>query len=203
MSPSRPTILSKTWKAIFGKSFRSFLLEQKYRIDPAFTLGGIDYFQFANQEEVPTGRQFAALMVYNEMDMRCDREYLELHCRAMDKLLSDPKKIQVGYIAQINANLKDRLNLMVVPDFIYKLASVVFFDESESPYKYDLDYNEKKIAKWKEDPGTLDFFLQTPLKELVPFLKAQQDVSSMFSSLAEQVAKTHQALLTGILSEET
>lgn len=190
------------WKRIFGQRFRSYLLENKYRIDPAFSLAGVDYYQFTNQEEVPTGRQFAALMVYNEMDMRCDREYLELHTRAMDKLLSDPKKISIGYIAQINANLKDRLSLMVIPDFIYKLASVVFFDNTESPYKYDLDYNQKKIAKWKEAPGTLDFFLQTPLKDLVPFLKAQADVSSTFSLLAEQVAETHHRLLTDILSEK-
>lgn len=190
------------WRRIFGQRFRSYLLENKYRIDPAFSLDGVDYYQFANQEEVPTGRGFAALMVYNEMDMRCDREYLELHTKAMDKLLSDPKKISIGYIAQINANLKDRLNLMVVPDFIYKLASVVFFDDTESPYKYDLDYNTAKIEKWKQVPGTLDFFLRTPLKDLVPFLKAQADVSSTFSILAEQVAETHHRLLTDILSEK-
>lgn len=198
----KPTLLLRIWKATFGQRFRSYLLENKYRVDPAFSLGGVDYYQFTNQEEVPTGRQFAALMVYNEMDMRCDREYLELHTRAMDKLLNDPKKISIGYIAQINANLKDRLNLMVVPDFIYKLASVVFFDASESPYKYDLDYNNLKIKKWKEAPGTLDFFLRTPLKDLVPFLKAQADVSSTFSILAEQVAETHHRLLTDILSEK-
>lgn len=201
-APSKTTLLSRVWKYIFGKRFRTYLLEKKYKVEPAFTLGGVDYYQFANQDEVPTGRQFAALAVYNEMDMRCDREYLQLHCKAMDKLLSDPKKIHIGYIAQINANLKDRLELMVVPDFIYKLASVVFFDDTESPYKYDFDYNAAKIKKWKEAPGTLDFFLQTPLKELVPFLSAQQDVSSTFSQIAEQVAKTHQALLTDILSDE-
>ncbi len=197
----KPTRLSRVWRHICGRPFRSYLLENKYLVEPAFTLGSIDYYQFKDQEDVPTGRQFAALMVYNEMDMRCDREYLELHCRAVDKLLSDPKKIQIGYIAQINANLKDRLNLMIIPDFIYKLASVVFFDKTESPYKYDFDYNEKKIAKWKQDPGALDFFLQTPLRKLVPFLEAQADVSSMFSEVAEQVARTHQELLTNILSD--
>lgn len=158
---------------------------------------------FADLTEMPTGRGFAALMVYNEMDMRCSREYLELHCKAMDKLLSDPKKIHIGYIAQVHANLKDRLELMVVPDFIYKLASVVFFDESESPYKYELEYNNTKIAEWKKDSKTLDFFLQTPLVTLVPFLKSQADVSPIYSVIAEQVAGIHHKLLTDILSPET
>lgn len=189
-------------KRIFSKPFRSYLLENKYKVEPAFELNGVRYYQFANQEEAPTGRQFAALAIYNEMDMRCSREYLELHCRAMDKLLSDPKKIHIGYIAQINANLKDRLDLMVVPDFIYKLASVVFFDETESPYMYDYDYNQKKVEKWKEDKGTLAFFLQTPLKDLVPFLRPQEGVSNTFLAVAEQVAGIHRKLLTDILSEK-
>jgi hypothetical protein len=195
------TRLLRGFRSIFRKPFRSFLLEQKYRVIPAFELHGKRYFMFADQTEVPTGRQFAALMVYNEMEMRCDRSYLELHCKAMDKLLGDPKKIHIGYISQLNANLKDRLELMVVPDFIYKLASVVFFDQSESPYQYDSKYNEDKIAGWKKDSATLDFFLRTPLTRLVPFLKAQEGVSPIYSVIAEQVEEIHHKLLTDILSE--
>lgn len=198
---SKPTPRLNLWKRIFGRPFRKYLLENKYIVEPAFELNGIRYFQFANQEEVPTGRQFAALAIYNEMDMRCTREYLELHCKAMDKLLSDPNKIHIGYIAQLNGNLQDRLNLMVIPEFIYKLASVVFFDETESPYKYDYEYNEKKIEVWKKDGSTLDFFLQTPLKDLIPSLQSQGDVSNIYSLVAEQVAEIHHKVLTGILSD--
>lgn len=189
-------------KSIFRKHFKTYLLENKYRVIPAFELHGKRYFQFADQTEVPTGRQFAALAIYNEMEMRCDKEYLELHCKAVDKVISDPKRINIGILAQLNANLKDRLDLMVVPDFIYKLASVVFFDESESPYSYDYDYNKTKMAKWKEDKSTLDFFLRTPLKDLAPFLKAQADVSNTYSVIAEMVEGTHRKLLTDILSAE-
>lgn len=188
------------WKRTFGKPFRSYLLENKYKVEPAFELHGIRYFQFANQEEVPTGRQFAALAIYNEMDMRVDREYLELHTKAFDKVLSGAK-IEIKYLIQMNENLKDRMNLMVTPDYIYKLASVVFFDESESPYSYDYEYNEKKIKKWKEDAATLDFFLRTPLKDLVPFLGSQEGVSSIYSQVAEQVGGIHRKLLTDILSD--
>lgn len=200
--PSRPTARLPLWRRILKRPFRSYLLENKYKVEPAFELGGIKYYQFANQEEVPTGRQFAALAIYNEMDMRVDKAYLELHCKAVDKLLSDPKKIHIGYLAQVHANLKDRMELMVTPDFIYKLASVVFFDETESPYSYDYDYNKKKIDIWKQDGKTLDFFFQTPLKDLVPFLKAQENVSSIFSQVAEQVGQIHHKLLTDILSEK-
>lgn len=188
-------------KSIFRRPFRSYLLENKYRIVPAFELNGKRYFMFADQQEVPTGRQMSALAIYMEMEMRCDRSYLEMHTRAMDKILNNGKSINIGIIAQLNANMKDRLELMVTPMFIYKLASVVFFDESESPYMYDFEYNERKIAEWKKDEKTLSFFLQTPLKDLVPFLKAQEGVSPIYSAVAELVEKTHHKLLTDILSE--
>lgn len=197
----RDTRIYKGLRRIFKKPFRGFLLESKYRVIPAFELNGIEYYMFSEQTEVPTGRQFAALMIYNEMEMRCDREYLELHCKAMEKLLSDPKKIQIGYIAQINVNLKERLGLMVTPDFIYKLASVVFFDKTESPYRYDEKYNEKKIERWKEEGATLDFFLKTPLVTLIPSLRSQERVSPIYLGIAEAVAETHRKHLTAILSE--
>ena len=199
--PLKHTRLWKVWRYISGRRFRSYLLENKYKVIPAFTVGGTDYYQFDNQDEVPAGRQFAAHAVYMEMEMRCDRNFLELHTRAVDKILEDRNKISIGTLALLNHNLKNRLNLMVVPEFIYKLASVVFFDKTESPYSYDYDYNAAKIKKWKEDGATLDFFLQTPLKDLVPFLTAQEGVSNTFSLLAEQVAKTHLDVVTGVLSE--
>lgn len=190
------------WKRIFRRKFQSYLLENKYTVEPAFELGGKRYFQFSNQEEVPTGRQFAALMIYNEMDMRVTREYLELHTKAFDKVVSDPKKIHLGYLIQMNENLKDRLNLMITPDFIYKLASVVYFDGDESPYRYDLDYNDAKIKQWKKDGRTYDFFLRRRLLDLVPFLAAQEGVSDIYSQIAEQVEGIHHKLLTDILSDE-
>lgn len=200
--PSKVTRILKGLRGIFRRSFRSYLLENKYRIIPAFELDGKRYFMFADQMEVPTGRQFAALAIYNEMDMRCSREYLEMHCRAIDKVIGDPKRINIGILAQLNENLKERLNLMVLPDFIYKLASVVFFDESESPYSYDFTYNEEKIAKWKKDGKTLDFFLQTPLRDLAPFLKAQENVSDIYSAVAVMVDGIHHKALTDILSDK-
>lgn len=188
------------WKKLFKKRFRSRLLDNKYKVVPAFTLGGVAYYMFDQTAEVPTGRMLAALAVYNEMEMRCDREYLDLHTRAMEKLLSDPKKINVMYIAQLNINLKERLELMPLPDFVYKLASVIFFDETESPYNYNFDYNKGKIEQWKKSPGTLDFFLSRLASELVPSLKPASGNSRTFFQVAEQIDAIHRIAATKILS---
>lgn len=190
----------KSLKAIFRPPFRSYLIDNKYRVIPAFECDGEQFYMFDSQMEVPAGRQFATLAFYAEMDCRMDREYWELHYKAMEKLLNDPKKIKVGVIAQINAALKERLELMAPPHFIYKLASVVFFTKDESPYNYDYEYNKKKIERWKTNGATLDFFLKTPFGDLIPSLRSQENVSPIFTGIAETVALTHREYLTGILS---
>jgi hypothetical protein len=185
------------WK----KKFKPFLIENKYRIIEAFDHDGVKYLMYDQSFEVPTGRMFAALAVYTEMEMRCDREYLDLHVRAMDKLINDNKKgINITYIAQLNMNLKERLELMPLPDFVYKLASVIFFDQTESLYSYDFKYNEKKIARWKKDPATLDFFLSRLASELVPSLRSAGPNTNMYFQVAEKIDKIHRDNLTETLS---
>lgn len=176
------------------------MLDGKYSMVEAFQLGGTTYYMFDQTAEVPTGRMLAALAVYTEMEMKVDKEYLELHTRAMEKLLSDPKKINISYIVQINMNLKERLELMPLPDFVYKLASVIFFDKTESPYSYSFEYNKKKIEQWKKSGDTLDFFLSRLSSELIPSLRPATGNSSTFFRVAEQIAGIHLTDLTKILS---
>jgi hypothetical protein len=176
------------------------LLDNKYKVIEAFKLGGTTYYMFDQTAEVPTGRMLAALAIYQEMEMRVDKAYLELHTKATEKILSSPKGINITYITQLNMNLKERLDLMPLPDFVYKLASVIFFDETESPYSYSFDYNKKKIEEWKKSGDTLDFFLSRLSSELMPSLKPVTGNSKMFFQVAEQVAGIHLTDLTKILS---
>lgn len=169
-------------------------------VKEAFVLSGTTYFMFDDAFRIPSGRAMAALTIYEELRMRCSQEYLEKHCKAMELLLSDPKKININAIAIINRNLKERLNLAPFPEHIYKLASVVFFDPSESPYSYDYGYNQKKIAKWKASEGTLDFFLKTQMSALIPSLTLLGDNAQTFFQVSEQVDKSHQTDLQEALS---
>lgn len=192
------------WKRFFKlrRSFKSKLLDEKYRIVEAFKLNGETYWMFENQMEVPTGRMLMSLAIYTEMEMRCDKEYLQQHTKAMRKVLSDRQKIDLSLIMQMNIHLEERLELMPLPEFVYKLASVVFFDSSESAYSYDYKYNEKKIEKWKKQPETLDFFLSRLSEQLIPSLRSAKGNSQMYFQVAEQIDKTHRRLLTKVLSEQ-
>jgi hypothetical protein len=100
-------------KRLFRRKFKKFLVDEKYRVVEAFKVNGTTYFMFDNAFETPTGRMLAALAIQGEMEMRCDREYLELHTKAMEKILNpESKKINLSYIVLLNMNLKERLELV-------------------------------------------------------------------------------------------
>lgn len=169
---------------------------------PAFNLHGKDYYQFDSAFDMPTGRAMAAMTFFAELEMRADAAYLTKHTRACEILLSGKGgKIDLGALAVINNNLKERLNLAPFPDHIYKLASVSFFTKEESPYNYDYAYNAKKIKEWKEAPGTLDFFLKGPLKTLMPFLAQAGQVSATYFQTMDSVNDLHQKDLHSAISK--
>lgn len=188
------------FRNLFRKKTRWHIDRDRYRIEKAFTHGGKDYFHFDNAFEIPAGRSMCALTFYEEMHMRCDRSYLEKHVKAIEILLSDPKKINIMAIATIHSNLKDRLNLAPFPDHIYKLASVMFFDEKESPYMYDFAYNVKKIAAWKNDPDMLDFFLKMRFCDLIPSFDSQRDNVKNYFQVAEMIGDAQSMKIAEILS---
>jgi len=178
-----------------------FIKEGKYKITEAFMVNGISYYMFDNLFEMPSGRGFTALTYYDELTMRCSREYLLKHCRAIDILLSDPKKIDYTNIAIIHRNLRDRTELLPIPDHIYKLASVLFFDKTESPFAYNYEYNQKKIEQWKSTEGLLDFFFKTELKNLVPSLGRPETDTLIYSQVLENIDKMHRKDISQVLSK--
>lgn len=186
----------------FKRKLKSYMLDSQYRVVEAFSLNGKKYFMFDDQFKIPAGRGLCTITIYEEFEMRCNKDYLKAHTRAMEVLLSDPKKINIQAIAVINKNLKERLDLAVFPDHIYKLASIIFFDETESPYSYDFAYNNKKIEHWKAAGGTLDFFMKTPLKDLIPSLKLPDHNAEQYFWAVSQIDKLHRSDLQEILSSQ-
>lgn len=178
-------------------SFKTFNNETAVE---AFRHNGKVYYHFTDSFKIPAGRTLCALAIYEELRMRCTRDYLEKHIKATELILSDPKKINIQAIALMNANLKERLNLVPFPDHLYKLASVTFFDETESPFSYDFAYNAKKIEEWKKDPTILDFFLQTQFSDLIPFSNTPGSNAQTYFQVSDQIDQYHRQTLQDVLS---
>ena len=173
-------------------------------IEYAFTVGGIDYYQHTDEMNMPYRRALKALTFYKELDMKCDRFYLESHIKAMENVFAG-RKIgfdEMSKIKRLNDQLKERVEWVVVDAHVYKLASVRFFDRSENPNDYDYKYNEKKIAHWQAHEPAKDFFLREPIARLVPFLgSAQIDVES-YSTVVDELNQAHLDYIWEMLSPE-
>lgn len=179
--------LAEVWRIEWDKRRKQ---KEKYRIEYAFTCGGTKYYRFADITNLPYERGLMALQVYNEVEMRCSREFLIQYTDAIDKILRE-QNIDIFKINELNKILRQRLALPTNTDLLYKLASVCFFDKSENPAVYEPAYAEKKIAKWRKDKGVHDFFMQKPLLELMPFLQSVDTDLDTYSAMLQELDKIH------------
>lgn len=190
--------IKKIVSRLTGKSFIQAKVGD-FKTNPAFISGGVQYNEFDDPFNAPCLRSLTALDFYEELRQRCSIDYLIKHTEATDAILSDPKKINIGELARINRNLKDRLKIFNF-DLAYKLASVVFFDDSENPYVYDFKYGQKKIEKWKKDQSIDSFFLQQPLQKLIPYLPQSAGNFQTYSQTEQKLQGHYLECLTSILS---
>jgi len=183
--------LAEVWRIEMDKRRKQ---KEKYRIEYAFTSGGTKYYRFADISNLPYERGLMALNVYNEVEMRCSREFLIRYADTIDKLLHE-QQIDIFKINQLNQVLKQRLTMTTDTELLYKLASVCFFDKTENPAVYEPEYAEKKIAKWRKDKGVRDFFTQKPLLELMPFLRNVDTDLDTYSAMCDELNKIHSECL--------
>jgi hypothetical protein len=166
-------------------------------IEFAFESGGTKYYKHTSEANIPYKRALKVISIYNELDMKCTRNYLIKHTQAFKNILAKTpfKSTDLFELMKLNNQLSERLEFIYDTDLVYKLASVVYFDEKENPEDYDWSYCQKKIDKWKKDKDINDFFLSMPISELVPFLK---DFNMNFDSYSQIQLKQTQEHLANI-----
>jgi len=183
--------LAETWRIERDKRREQ---KSQHRIEYAFTSGGRKYYCFEDINNLPYQRGRHALAVFNEIQMRCSREFLLQFTKSLDETLHS-QQIDIFRINELNSMLKDRLTLTADLDLCYRLAAIVFFDDTEKPEVYEPEYAEKKIARWKKDMDVESFFLQKPLRELMPFLKNAVGDFNGYFLLNEELNALHSDLM--------
>lgn len=170
-------------------------------IELAFTIDGVDYFQFKDPFNIPYKRGLTSVTFFEEVRMKCTFEYLKKHQEAVNATLMKPGNISMFEIKKLNDQLGERLNFVYDDDTIYKMASVVFFDETENPANYDFKYGMEKIKKWKESMPVHDFFLQQPIVTLLPFLRDPNLNMESYSKAIRMINQIHLGNLQAMLSQ--
>lgn len=186
----------------------------EHRVVYSFTCGDVDYYKFDDSMSVPCGRSFHALSYYEELQMRCTREHLQGVMNAIMDILKS-KEINIFEIYKMCESTLERLNYIFEPSIVKKLASVIYFDETENPYSYDFKYAVEKMDLWDNEPIVIkgsdeswqpgiDFFLSKPIKSLIPstsiskkdlaaYLKTMQTITSdQLKEVISNLSEKHQ-----------
>lgn len=136
-------------------------------IEFAFQSGKTKFFQFKQDTEIRTGRYMIIQNILQEVYLRIDRERLAQYIKRITSEIDGSRgQINIGNALAYLGQLNTMTELAFEPDTVYRLASVIYFDETEDLRKWDRKYNEQKIVGWKEN-GTLDFFFNKPFRELI------------------------------------
>lgn len=157
-------------KSVVENKPKVWQLEEGHVVHPAFVSEGVQYYYIKDVMNTNSHRGLCAIDVYDKFEMRCDRNYLESLEAAMNRILSNPQSINIQELVELRMRLRERLDFALPPEkIIWELAAVMFFDENESPYKYDDEYcNNVKIPRWRRDFKNInDFFLSIPTRHLI------------------------------------
>lgn len=193
--------LFKSLKAYLSNKLKRFPKDIPYPIEEAFSIEGRTFYRYKDYFNIPYERGLKTITFYEEARMKITYEYLEEHIKAIDKLLKS-QKIDVYKIKALNDIMAERMKWAVDTEILYKLASIVFFEKDEDPRTYDFKHNAEKIQFWKEHKSVSDFFLQTPLLELMPFLKELDMNLETYSLIAKELTKHHLDMVSSIVSEK-
>lgn len=193
LTKSKITI-STLWLKLRTKLFGGthWQLDEGHVIEPAFISGGVQYYRIKDYFNTFSLRGLMALQVYEEWNMRMTREQLLEFINKFEKIINNPKQINMGEIARMVGNMKERLELvMPTSEIVYKFASVAFFDKNESPYAYDPEYCKAKIKRWKEAADISDFFIVTQLRDMIPLPQLSEEDLALCLNIVNQLAEIH------------
>ena len=193
LTKSKITI-STAWLKLRTKLFGGshWQLDEGHVIEPAFISGGVQYYRLKDYFNTFSLRGLMALQVYEEWNMRMTRDQLLEFINKFEKIINNPKQINMGEIARMVGNMKERLELvMPTSEIVYKFASVAFFDKNESPYAYDPEYCKAKIKRWKEAADISDFFIVMRLRDMIPLPELSEEDLQLCLSIVDQLAQVH------------
>lgn len=186
-------LLAKIFPFLFNTQW---LVKPEHEIALAFTHEGEDYYMFVNEQNMPAERAFSAMDIYEELDQRITRDYLE---KMLEGIANALNKGDLSTSFKLVHFAQQRVKHITNIDILYKLASVLYFTKEENCYKYDREFNEKKIAKWKK--SDIDaFFLKTPIKEFLPSFDGSTMNTKLYTLAQNEDLMRGMELLSSTLS---
>lgn len=157
-------------------------------IEFAFECRGVKYYRAVKDYILPTGRYKWIDATLNEVDIRMTLPTLKAYISRLKKHLDGSNGINLGEAWKVIYSMETRCGLGFTPETVKRLASVVYFDDTEDLRDYDQDYGQKKIKFW-DDNNVHDFFLTTPIAELLNLKPGSEEYLLKYIQQADQIIK--------------
>lgn len=177
---------------------QKYPVKKEHIFEKAFTVKGMDYFKFKDISKTHCARMHAASDYMNELSMRCTREYLLEHTKAMDAILGNPKQLNIQEIAKLNLQLKERLDMIYESDMIYKIGAALLWDENENPYDFDFKHAQEKIKLFKSQTDA--FFLSKLFKSIIGSPDMSDADLNTYLTVGSKITQEHLEVISTIIS---
>jgi hypothetical protein len=141
------------------------------QIEYVFTSGGVNYFKFVSEVNIPFQRAIAARDILTEELWQINPDQLKGWLKGLINVITDEKKkgdkkiYELGVLAH---RLQEQLDMSFSLTRMMKLATVLYFDEQENPLDYQYPYNGEKMKHWMKHNDVEGFFLKLPEVLLMP-----------------------------------
>lgn len=157
--PVKPIVSDKVWNIHHPELFD--------KIEQAFKSNGKQYYTFKKDTTIRYGRYLVLQAFLQEVNFRMSTDTLKAYITKITEELNGSKgTVNLGNALEYLGHMKNLTELAFEPDTVYRLASCLFFDDSEDLRTWDKPHNEEKIRAWRAN-GTLDFFYDKLFQELV------------------------------------
>ena len=143
------------------------LLEAKF-VDS----NGKKYFKYKDDFDIPILRKGKLEQLLQELRSGISGDELGMFLDAMDKSLNKGQA-DVAKIGFIITEMRDRKELLLHPDILFEMVTVLYIREDENPALIDEEIHVEKYNQFKKDSqgGLYDFFYGAGLKRYIPYLK--------------------------------
>lgn len=165
------------------------------KTEPAFRARGIQYYRFKQEIEMPYGRYKEVSAFLHEVSLKMDLKTLRAYLAEIKGFLDGSRgQANLGEIWKIIFKMESRIELAFEPESAKRLASVIYFDETESLESFDREYGQKKLKIWEAE-GSYDFFLTRPMAELLGLNGISMD------SLIDYIKEAGEVIAASILEQ--
>lgn len=143
---------------------------------------------------MPLPRKLEIERLILELQAGISKNELQLFLEAMKDALSQTDKkgnfrpdiARIGFLVN---EMKDRETMLIHPDTIMELLCAVSIREDENPGVWDEEIHRQKLKQLKKDcgdgGGLHDFFQQSSLTELMPYLDTSREKFSEYMRLGK------------------